>query len=109
MTDLSPIVLPVVVSVILSLTGAFVVARYSGPAQSAYIAALEGRLHVIAGERDDGMARMSKLEARIVQLEAEVHALQAANDEKDREIAALYRRLDADERRMDGTKRRPAS
>jgi hypothetical protein len=107
MTDLSPIVLPVVVSVILSLTGAFVVARYSGPAQSAYIAALEGRLRVIAGERDDGMARMSKLEIRIVHLEAEVAALKAANDEKDREIAALYRRLDDSERRMDIPKRRP--
>ena len=92
--DLSPIVIPVVVSVILSLSGAFVVARYSGPAQSAYIAALEGRLRVTSSERDDAAKRVPLLEERIAELERQVGDLQREGREKDREITDLYRRLD---------------
>jgi hypothetical protein len=91
--DLTPIIFPIVVSVILSVSGAFVVARYSGPAQTAYISALDGRLRVVTAERDEATARIPKLEARIVALEDEGEKL------KD-EITDLYRRLNAPRTRV---------
>lgn len=100
MTDLTGILVPVVVATLLSVSGAFVVARYSGPAQSAYIAALQGRLSVVEQERDDAALVIPKLEARIRALEDRVHELQEGTAERDREIARLYRRLDADEARL---------
>jgi tetrahydromethanopterin S-methyltransferase subunit G len=102
MTDLTGILVPVVVATLLSVSGAFVVARYSGPAQQAYIAALQGRLSVVEQERDDAEERIPKLEARITVLETQVAQLIGQNIEKDREIAMLYRRLDADEKRLAG-------
>ena len=100
MTGLGPNLVPVVVAVILSVSGAFVVARFSGPAQTAYIAAVEGRLRVVSAERDEASARITRLEARLVALEEQVQELREAGREKDREIARLYRRLDADEARL---------
>ena len=102
MTDLTGILVPVVVATMLSVSGAFVVARYSGPAQQAYIQALQGRLAVVEQERDDAEQRIPQLEARIEALETKVAQLVAENVEKDREIAMLYRRLDADEKRLAG-------
>jgi septal ring factor EnvC (AmiA/AmiB activator) len=102
MTDLTGILVPVVVATLLSVSGAFVVARYSGPAQQAYITALTGRLAVVEQERDDAEESIPKLEARIAALETKVAQLVAENVEKDREIAMLYRRLDADEKRLAG-------
>jgi len=99
--DLWPIVLPVIVSVILSLAAAAIVSRSAAsPAQAAYISALQGRLLVVEAARDDAELRIPKLEARIGALEERVHDLQSAITEKDRELAGLYRRLDADERRL---------
>ena len=102
MTDLTGILVPVVVATLLSVSGAFVVARYSGPAQQAYVQALQGRLAVVEQERDDAEQRIPKLEARIEILEGQVALLVGQNAEKDREIAQLYRRLDADENRLAG-------
>jgi hypothetical protein len=99
-SDLSGVIVPVVVAVILSVTGSFVISRLSGPAQAAYIAALEGRLRVVQSDRDESLARIAKLEARIALLEAQVETLQHEAIAKDRELARLYRRLDADERRI---------
>ena len=70
MADLTPIIVPIIVSVILSISGAFVVSKYTGPAQQAYVAALEGRLKVVTDERGEAWERIPKLEARIQ------HALQ---------------------------------
>lgn len=100
MTDLSGIVVPVIVAVVLSISGSIVVSRFSSPAQQAYVAALQGRLDVVTKDRDEASARITKLEARIAQLEAQVETLQREAIAKDHEITALYRRLDADERRM---------
>ena len=101
MTDLWGIVVPIVVSVILSLAAAFIVSRSAAsPAQAAYIQALQGRLTVVEDERDDAQLRLPKLEARIAALEAQVNELKSALHEKDAELARLYRRLDADERRL---------
>ena len=102
MTDLTGILVPVVVATLLSVSGAFVVARYSGPAQQAYITALTGRLAVVEQERDDAEESIPTLEARVAVLETKVAQLVAENVEKDREIAMLYRRLDADEKRLAG-------
>lgn len=98
--DLAPILVPIVVSVILSLTTAFVVARYSGPAQSAYIQALQGRLAVVEQERDDAQLEVPKLEARIAHLESRVHELETTLREREQELNRLYRRLEADEKRL---------
>jgi chromosome segregation ATPase len=98
--DLTPILVPIVVSVVLSIGGAFVVARYSGPAQSAYIQALQGRLAVVEQERDDAELAIPKLEARIDALETHVSELQRTIHERDKELLSLYRRLEADERRL---------
>jgi predicted nucleic acid-binding Zn-ribbon protein len=106
MSDLTPIVIPVVVSVILSLTAAFAVARYSGPAQEAYVKALTGRLQVVERERDDAEMAIPKLEARIEALEKHVHELQQQLAERDRELVILYQRLSADEKRIPREPRR---
>lgn len=101
MTDLWGIVIPIVVSVILSLAAAAIVSRSAAsPAQAAYIQALQGRLAVVEDERDDAQLRLPKLEARIAALESQVNELKSALHEKDAELARLYRRLDADERRL---------
>jgi TolA-binding protein len=103
--DLTPILLPVIVAVILSVSGAFVVSRFSSPAQSAYVAALEGRMKVLQGERDDATARLPHHEQRIAQLEAKVAELEVTNRRQAQELLELYRRLDADERRMEHDER----
>lgn len=100
MSDLSGIVIPVIVAVVLSISGSIVVSRFSSPAQQAYVAALQGRLDVVTKDRDEASARIGKLEARIAQLEAQVDSLQKESIAKDHEIQRLYRRLDADERRL---------
>lgn len=99
--DLSPIIIPVLVSVVLSVAGAAVVSRSAAsPAQAAYIQALQGRLAVVEQERDDAELTIPKLEARIATLEAQVAELKEMLHEKDGELSRLYRRLDADERRL---------
>jgi len=99
--DLWPIVVPIIISVILSLAAAAVVSRSAAsPAQQAYIASLQGRLAVVEDERDDAQLRLPKLEARIVALEERVRELQEHIAAKDREIARLYRRLEHDEETM---------
>jgi cell division protein FtsB len=104
--DLWGIVAPIVVSVIISLVGAFFIARYAGPAQAAYVQALEGRLKVVTGERDDALREIPVLRARVVQLEAEVAQLKHDGIAKDAEVIDLYRRLDLDERRLKADERR---
>jgi septal ring factor EnvC (AmiA/AmiB activator) len=106
MADLTGILVPVVVAVVLSVTASFVTARMAGPAQQAYIAALEARMRVVSADRDDALSRIAKLEARIVQLEAHVDTLQREAIAKDHEIAKLYRRHDADEARLAHDERR---
>lgn len=100
MPDLWGIIAPIVVSVIISLVGAYMITRYAGPAQAAYISALEGRLKVVVGERDDAVKEIPILKARILALEAEVILLKQAAIAKDLEVVDLYRRLDADEKRI---------
>ena len=100
MNDLTGILVPVVVATLLSVSGAFVVARYSGPAQQAYVQALQGRLAVVEKERDDASEAIPRLEARIHELEQAVEKLEHLVGKRDREIADLYRRLDEDERRF---------
>lgn len=99
--DLAPIIAPIVVSVVLSVAGALVVSRSAAsPAQTAYISALQGRLHVVEEERDEAQSAIAGFEARIAVLEAQVRELREALAERDREVARLYRRLEADERRL---------
>jgi septal ring factor EnvC (AmiA/AmiB activator) len=100
MLDLSAIIVPIVVSVILSVSGALVVSKRTGTAQEAYVKALEGRLKVVTDERSEAWAHIPKLEARILALEEQVEALTRQGIAKDRELARLYRRLDADELRL---------
>lgn len=98
--DLWPIVIPIIVSVVLSMSAALAIARYSGPAQEAYVKALTGRLAVVERERDDAELAIPKLEARIEALEQQVVALQKELQERDREIIHLYQRLSDDEKRL---------
>lgn len=109
MSDLSPVVIPVIAAVILSVSGSWVVSRFSSPAQTAYVAALEGRLNLVTKDKDEAWSRVTKLEARILVLEQQVQELRDVAGEKDREIARLYRRLDADEKRLLHDERRITS
>jgi chromosome segregation ATPase len=88
------ILAPILISVILSVTGAFVVARTAGPAQAAYVSALEGRMKVLTQERDDAMGRIPVLEAEVRRLKVEVSELK----ESERK---LLLRLDAAEAKAD--------
>ena len=106
MTDVLASLGPIFVSVAISLAGAWAISRYAGPAQAAYVQALEKRLSVVTAERDDAEKEIPDLRTRISGLEAEVADLQRKTGEKDREIADLYRRLDADERRLAADERR---
>jgi septal ring factor EnvC (AmiA/AmiB activator) len=106
MTDLWGIIVPIVIAVVLSVSASLVTARMAGPAQQAYISALEARMRVVSADRDDAMSRIAKMEARIVQLESQVDTLEREAIAKDHEIAKLYRRLDADERRLAHDERR---
>jgi hypothetical protein len=99
-TDLSGVIIPVVVATLLSVSAAWATSHWSSPAQQAYVAALEKRLSVVMAERDDHASHLAKLEARIVALEQRVAELIEEGIAKDRELARLYRRLDADEARL---------
>lgn len=104
--DATGILVPILVSVVLSVAGAFAVARYSGPAQTQYVDALKGRLAVVERERDDVAAKLPKHEARIAQLEARVAELEETNRKQAAELLELYRRLDADEHRLEADEAR---
>lgn len=100
---------PILISVAISLGGAVVISRYAGPAQAAYVSALEKRLSIVTSERDELDDDAGGLRARIAELEREVAELKSASGAKDREIADLYRRIDADERRIAAEERRTRS
>ena len=101
MTDLWGIVIPVIVAVVLSVGGSFVVSRSAaGPAQMAYVQALQARLNVVESERDDAQLAIPKLEARIEHLETRVRELEATIHERELELVRLYRRLEADEKKF---------
>lgn len=92
--DLLGMLAPILISVAISLGGALVISRYAGPAQAAYVTALEKRLEIVTAERDDLDDDAGGLRARIAELEREVVVLKEAGNAKDREIAELYRRVD---------------
>ena len=92
--DLLGMLAPILISVAISLGGALVISRYAGPAQAAYVTALEKRLEIVTAERDDLDDDAGGLRARIAELEREVAVLKEAGNAKDREIAELYRRVD---------------
>lgn len=106
MEQLLASIAPILISVAISLGGALVISRYAGPAQAAYVEALEKRLSIVTSERDELDEDAGGLRARIADLEREVAELKTAGGAKDREIAELYRRLDADERRLSLEERR---
>jgi len=91
---------PILISVVIAWGGAFVISRYAGPAQAAYLLAVEKRLTLVTSERDEAEREIPRLTERIADLEREVDHLKRLTSTKDREIADLYRRLDADERRL---------
>jgi chromosome segregation ATPase len=97
---------PIAISVAISLGGAFVISRYAGPAQQAYLLAVEKRLELVTNERNEAQSEIPHLRSRIEELEREVDDLKRLTTTKDREIADLYRRLDADERRLAADERR---
>jgi chromosome segregation ATPase len=100
MTELLGTLGPILISVTVSLMGAWAISRYAGPAQAAYVTALERRMAIVTAERDEAEKEIPALNARIATLEQEVADLQRKTVDKDREIADLYRRLDADERKI---------
>lgn len=92
--DLAGVVVPVLVSVVVMAGGAFAVRRYAGPAQAAYVSAIEGRLDILMRERDDcknSMDRMrveiEALHVKITDLDRQVRELTAENLEMRRRIA----------------------
>lgn len=101
MNDLWGIVVPVLVAVIVSVSGAFIVSRSAAsPAQMAYVQAVQSRLKVVEDERDEAQLAIPKLEARIAHLETRVRELESTVHERELELVRLYRRLDADEAKI---------
>ena len=90
---------PIAISVAISLGGALVISRYAGPAQAAYLLAVEKRLSLVTAERDEAKREIPTLTARIADLEREVDSLKEENRK-------LYRRLDADEKRLAADEKR---
>ena len=74
--DLWGVLVPVVASTLILVVGAWAVRRWSGPAASAYQAAVEGRLRVLQAERDEMAQRMKELEAEVKELRKEVDRLE---------------------------------
>jgi predicted nucleic acid-binding Zn-ribbon protein len=74
--DLAGVVVPVVVSTLVLVTGAWVTRRYSGPAQQAYQSALTGRLDVLMAERDDCKKELARLRAEVDALHEKVTDLE---------------------------------
>lgn len=89
------IVVPVLVSVIVMAGGAFAVRRYAGPAQAAYVSAVEGRLGILMRERDECKASLAlmraeidALHAKITDLDRQIRELTTENLDMRRRIAA---------------------
>jgi predicted RNase H-like nuclease (RuvC/YqgF family) len=66
----------VIVAAIISISGAIAIRHYAGPAQQAYVSALEGRLRVVGEDNKDLAARVDELTRQVKELRAEVDRLE---------------------------------
>jgi predicted RNase H-like nuclease (RuvC/YqgF family) len=97
--DLTPIIIPIVVSAVITVGGAFVVRRYAGPAQDAYVKALVGRNTLLAQEREDYVKKVADLTEEVKELREEVASLKAEVSRLTRENYRLLQRLDEKDQR----------
>lgn len=74
--SLSGVIIPVVAATIILVGGAWVVRAYAGPAQTAYVSAVEGRMKTLAAERDDLSASLDRLNEEVVELRGTVADLE---------------------------------
>jgi chromosome segregation ATPase len=76
MFDLWGVLIPVIASTVILVGGSWVVRRYAGPAQSAYVSAVEGRMKILAAERDEMVASLKRLTDEANELRASVRELE---------------------------------
>jgi septal ring factor EnvC (AmiA/AmiB activator) len=95
MFDLWGVLIPVIASTVILVGGAWVVRRYAGPAQTAYVSAVEGRMKILTAERDELVSSLKRitdetaglrytigeLERTVKNLERQVRELTAENME----------------------------
>jgi predicted RNase H-like nuclease (RuvC/YqgF family) len=74
--DFFPILFPVIAAAIISISGAIAIRHYAGPAQQAYVSALEGRLRVVGDENKDLSTRVDELARLVKELRDEVDRLE---------------------------------
>jgi septal ring factor EnvC (AmiA/AmiB activator) len=95
MFDLWGVLIPVIAATVIFVGGAWVVRRYAGPAQTAYVSAVEGRMKILTAERDELVSSLKRitdetaglrytigeLERTVKNLERQVRELTAENME----------------------------
>jgi len=87
--DLWPLLLPVLLAAIISIATAWAVRKYAGPAQAAYVAALEGRIKVLQADREDLSKEVAEIEADMATLKVRVAALQDKVIDLERQVRVL--------------------
>jgi predicted nuclease with TOPRIM domain len=97
--DLTPILVPIIVSAIITIAAALVVRRYAGPAQDAYVKALVGRNTLLAQEREDYVKKVDGLTEEVKSLRKEVADLKEEVATLTRENYRLLQRLDEKDQR----------
>jgi septal ring factor EnvC (AmiA/AmiB activator) len=84
--DLWGVLIPVIASTVILVGGAWVVKRYAGPAQAAYVSAVEGRMKILASERDELVASLKRITD-------ETSGLRATINELERQVKSLERQV----------------
>jgi uncharacterized protein YlxW (UPF0749 family) len=87
--DLWPLLIPVSLAAVTSVATAWVVRRYAGPAQSAYVVALEGRVKILQSEREDLSKEVAAIEKDMEVLRVRIKVLQDKVLELERQVRVL--------------------
>jgi predicted nuclease with TOPRIM domain len=87
--DLTPILIPVIVSLVITAGGAWAVRKWAGPAQKAYQDAVAGRLTVLTTERGELVGKVDSLTAEVNSLRGTIERLRDKIGDLEREIRGL--------------------
>jgi predicted nuclease with TOPRIM domain len=87
--DLSPILIPVIVSLVITAGSAWAVRRWAGPAQAAYESALSGRLAILTDERRELVDKVDDLTSEVEQLRGVIDRLRDKIGDLERQVREL--------------------
>jgi hypothetical protein len=87
--DLSPVLIPVVVSLAITAGSAWAVRRYAGPAQIAYQTAVQGRLTVLSAEREELVDKVKDLTIEVDRLGQVIETLRDKVGDLERQLRDL--------------------